>query len=404
MENDSDLEGFGGADIDKNEGYKYFKLVMPKKGEGPTEFVCRLLPTMHSAKTDPKKWRVFHSQHYGYVGVNREKPDSPRARPFGCIRKKGRGGVIEIECTKCKQVEFFQNKRKLREAAILAEHPEWTEKDGAFKEVRKNDPEYRKYNDWLQKHNVSKKFWINVMNPAGEYGVLQLSYTTCEKKLMPLLTTLREEGYDAFNPKSGLWLKFTRSATSFNDVDDAIEVVTEVVTTDTGKKAKIYKEAPMTADQIRGALKTCPDLLKGVVKYITADQIDRLVKCSGDPEEVDAIWPQPGSDKKGPGLKPAALDDALLDEDQPETMAPTPELIEQPALTTLATTPVSDARTKQTFVEESPETEDDEAALTARIKKIQADKAAKAASTAVVTAPPAAVVTNEEEFLAQFNK
>jgi hypothetical protein len=116
------------------------------------------------------------------------------------------------------------------------------------------------------------------------------------EKLIPLLKKLADgtetgEKVDAFDPGSGMWLKFTRSGKIPRVVDNVVPLHGAGREFGNGKKAKISATAPMTQEQIEKALKVCPDLAKDVVKFIEAETIQALVDCSGDPEEVDRIWP-----------------------------------------------------------------------------------------------------------------
>lgn len=341
MDTTNDQDGFGGASLESGfESYKFFKMVQPdpKKGEEQTVLTLRLLPAMHSYR-DKKQWKFFYCQHYGYCGNNPKNPEKPRARPFGCVGKKDRAGNVQVVCAKCVQVDKYFNRRKAREAELLAEH-KIDEKSEAFRTIRKNDPELRKLSDWLQKHNNAKKFWINAMDQQGVFGVLQLSYTTCEKVLVPLLKKLQGEGYDAFDPNKGLWLNFIRSGQGIN-VKDTIEVATTPVDVPgvPGGKAFVYMAAPMTAEQKAKALKICPDLSKDVVKVITPEQVQQLVACSGDPNEVDRIWPQERSPGSGNAHDDEGSDDSaaengalLLDGELSQAMSEIPAALPKVAV------------------------------------------------------------------------
>lgn len=340
-------DGFGGASLENQfEGYKFFKLAMPdpKKGEESTELVLRLLPAMHSYKAD-KKWKFFYAQHYGYFGVNARNPEKPRSRPFGCRRRKDRNGNVTTHCVKCQQVDKYHAQRKAREAELLKSSG-LDEKSIEFKTLKKNDAELTKLAQWLKKHNTSKKFWINAMDANGVFGVLQLSYTTCETVLTPLLKRLQAEGYDAFDPNKGLWLRFIRSGSGVN-VKDTVEVVTEPVDVGGGRKAMIYKEAPMTAEQKAKAVKVCPDLAKDVVKFISDEQVAALVACNGDPEAVDKIWPPERSGKQ------AAEDEGAGDDDASEPEGSSMLTSNVPA-STAAAAATADVTTQQEQKVEAP--------------------------------------------------
>jgi hypothetical protein len=409
------MSGFGKANIETQfDGFKYFKLRTPdpKKGETETSLVLRLLPSMKSYR-DTGEWKFFYGQHYGYAGVNSRDPSKPRSRPFGCIQKKGKNKEIITPCPKCTQMSKMEDRRKAREDELAKQHGfegEEARKSSEFYEIKKSDSKYSQLAAWLSKHNCDKKFWINVMSKDGEYGVLQLSYSTTQEKLIPLLKKLADgtetgEKVDAFDPGSGMWLNFTRSGRIPRVVDNVVPF-TELVDVGNGKKAKMAATAPMTQEQIEKALKVCPDLAKDVVKFIEATTIQQLVDCSGDPEEVDRIWPPENKQVKptAPATTTTSGDEGSVDEGESLVdVGLTPAKAE-------VKTQVTEEPKVETKSEPAPaaEEDDEEAALQRQLEAARAKKAAKlaAASTAASTTTTSAMgksVDNPDDFLAQFN-
>lgn len=407
------MSGFGKANIETQfDGFKYFKLRTPdpKKGETETSLVLRLLPSMKSYR-DTGEWKFFYGQHYGYAGVNSRDPSKPRSRPFGCIQKKGKNKEIITACPKCTQMSKMEDRRKAREDELAKLHGfegEEARKSSEFYEVKKSDAKYKQLADWLSKHNCDKKFWINVMSKDGEFGVLQLSYSTTMEKLIPLLKKLADgtetgEKVDAFDPASGMWLNFTRSGRIPRVVDNVVPY-TELVDVGNGKKAKMASPAPMTNEQIEKALKVCPDLAKDVVKFIDAATIQALVDCSGDPEEVDRIWPP--ADKQA---KPAATSTTTSGDvggvDEGESLVDDDIA---PASTKTETKVETKTEVKEEpKAEETAEEDDEEAAAQRALEAARAKKAAKLAAaktTASASTTPAMgkTVDNPDDFLAQF--
>lgn len=413
------MSGFGKANIETQfDGFKYFKLRTPdvKKGETETTLILRLLPSMKSYR-DSGEWKFFYGQHYGYAGVNPRDASKPRSRPFGCIQKKNRNKEIEVRCPKCDQMTKFETKKKAREDELAKENGIGDDKESRgssdFYEIKKNDKKYQALAQWLSKHNCDKKFWINVMSKDGEFGVLQLSYTTTMEKLIPLLKKLADgtetgEKVDAFDPGAGMWLKFTRSG-KIPRVVDNITVYEELVEVPgTTKKAKVSLSAPMTQEQIEKALKVCPDLKTDVVKFIPVETIQALVDCSGDPEEVDRIW-QPTDkkvEKKAPAVETggvdAATDESFVDDDLG------PPADEKPAEQPKTEVKTQKVETKAEELAPAAEEDDEEAVLLKKAAEARARKeAAKAASAKLgvgtTTAAMGTVVDDPEKFLAQFD-
>jgi uncharacterized C2H2 Zn-finger protein len=416
------MSGFGKANIDNSyDGPKYFKMRTPdpRKNETETVLVLRLLPSMHSYR-DSGQWKFYYGQHYGYAGVNPRDPSKPRARPFGCIQKKNKAKEILERCPKCDQIAQYEAKKKTREDELAKQHgilDEEGRKSPEFYEIKKGDQKYQTFATWLSKHNCDKKFWINAMDRDGNFGMLQLSYTTCEEKLMPLLRKLASgeetgEKVDAFDPSSGIWLKFVRAGKAPR-VQDSVGVFEELVEVAPGKKAKIAQAAPMTTDQIAKALKTCKNLAKDVVKFIDVTTMQKLVDCSGDPAEVDAIWPpedlkkakatekETETTKSGADLSPS---DENLEVGEDENLAgdiaaPAPKV----EVKTEAKTPAPAQAAPQVSEEDA-----EEAALKAQMealarRKAEKAAAAKAASAQTTTPGLGASVDNPDDFLAQFS-
>jgi hypothetical protein len=418
------MSGFGKANIDTQyDGPQYFKMRTPdvRKGETETTMVLRLLPSMHSYR-DSGQWKFYYGQHYGYAGVNSRDPSKPRARPFGCIQKKNKQKEILVACPKCTQMAQFEAKKEARESELAKEHGVGDSKEERnakeFYEIKKNDQKFQTFASWLSKHNCDKKFWINAMDRDGKFGQLQLSYTTTEEKLMPLLRKLSSgeetgEKVDAFDPGSGIWLKFTRSGKAPR-VIDTITVFEELVDLGGGKKAKVAQPAPMTQEQIEKALKTCKDLAKDVVKFIDAETIQRLVNCSGDPEEVDAIWPQEEFKKAAPksevkqNVSDDSFNDDLTNDETPgidfKAKAEELRLAEvkaQAAKAEAEALAVQQALAAKVVVEE----DDEEAALMKQLAEAKARKAAKVAAEKTQSAVGmGSTVDDPMKFLESFGK
>lgn len=329
-----DLSGFGNVNLDGNgQGYKFWQLHEPEEGKDTYELILRLLPAMHSYK-DTGEWNFYYGQHYGHVGVNASNPDKPRARPFGCIQKRdNKTKKVERQCPKCTQYDAYDAKAKARAQELLAalqkKDPSITEKSDEFKKAKKEDVKYKALAAWLRSNNCDRKIWINAMDQAGNFGVLKLSYKTFKDLLKPLLKKLRDQDkVDAFSPAEGRWLRFTRTGSN-PLVTDGVEVysVEQEMTNAAGKKVKAKEEqaAPMTNEQIRKALKTCPDLAKDVVKFIDAATIQKLVDSSGDPEETDRIWPPTEAKKDDEGEPEAEKVQAKPEPVQAKKPAPAPD-------------------------------------------------------------------------------
>lgn len=258
--------------------YKNWKLKAPDSSKGESVFVLqdlRILPPMHSL-AEKGKWAMYHGQHFGYAG-NAKEPGKVRQRPFQCIEQTDfRTKIVTVACVAC---EVIAEKRAERDA-----------REAEYKQKGKTESEIRELLEpltgWLKKHNCDRKWHINVMNRAGEFGVLQISHTLKKTLDVKLEEVRTKKKIDPMLPDQGVWLRFSRMGKF--PVQDAVEVVM-AGDDEVGFKTE---RAPLTDAQCDQAEKVCPDLATGVVKAISSSQIAQLVACSGDPDEVDRIWLQ----------------------------------------------------------------------------------------------------------------
>lgn len=390
------IEGFGSASVEQEfDGFKIFKLKTPdeKKQESQTELIVRLLPPMHSLKADPTGWRRFYGNHYGHYGNNPRNPEKPRPRPFGCIQDKNfKSGEIRVHCPKCDQMEVYRGKQKRRQEEIVAANPHLSkienekDREKAIRDLCKPDKVFATYSEWLRKHNCDKKWWINVMAKDGSFGVLQLSHDTFKKKLEIKLKEWRDnKKLDVFHPIKGVWLRFTRTGQNPR-VTDEVNLYTETVEKDGDTYEKIM-HAAMTPDQIKRALKVCPDLAKDCVVVLPKEKIQALIDTKGDQDKVDLIWDGEKKESKSVGTS-SSLEDSL---DEPDTSTKEPETASQGKAETKVETKAEP---------EAAAEDDDEAKALAALAAARARKEAKAKAAA--SPPPSSASDDPEDFLATF--
>lgn len=338
--------GFGIPNYGGNNDTTYWKLLRLKspdisKGETVFSLILRLLPPMHSL-AESGKWAIYFGQHFGYAG-NGKEPGKARQRPFGCIKKEDfRTKMVTVACDACDAIDHRREERDAREAE--------------YKAAGKSESEIRELlgplTDWLKRHNCDRKWFINVMDQQGNFGVLQISHTL-KKVLDEKMRSLREEdGIDPMLPDQGVWFKFTRMGKF--PVQDNVEVLTESVKVEGVGNVKKTVLAPLTAEQCEQALKICPDLAKDVVKFISGPQIKALVNCSGDPDEVDRIWQMGASAKTERSPAPAVKRDEVSEIERLKA-----ELARLQKAQTPPVVPMSEAAAK-TGVVENPVVSDDD--------------------------------------------
>lgn len=286
--------------------HKNYKLKSPDASKGETVFVLpdlRILPPMHSLG-EKGTWAKYYGQHFGYPGQGKE-PGKPKQRPFACIQQTDfRTKMVTVPCSACDVIDEKSAERKAREAE--------------YKTEGKSDDDIcellEPLTTWLKKHNCDRKWHINVVDRAGNFGVLQISHTL-KKALDVKIDELRNKRkIDPIAVDGGVWFRFSRMGKF--PVQDAVEYV--MSESDDGSFR--IERCPLTEAQCEQAEKICPDLATGVVKTISAAQINLLVACSGDPEEVDRIWalgtkaaPAP---ERSPVAKPVAKAPVVTEGDE----------------------------------------------------------------------------------------
>ena len=352
---------FGTANVNgSSEGFESFSLVKlktPKKEGETTELVARLLPPMKSY-SETGKWGFYYKQHFGYYGTNPNNPAKNRARPFACVEELDSDRNVVVACPEC---EMIESKRKLKQQLL------------------NKGEDANSLNDWLFRHNLNCKVWINAMTPEGKFIVLQLTHKTVKTVLKPFLKKLDEKfNTNALDPHKGVWLKFTRTGVG-RDATDKVECDTETRVLEDGTEAEVRKMSCLTPEQIQKALKICPDLAKdpnaGMVRTLSVEKIRELVNCDGDPTTVDRIF---GDSKTTTASSYDADDD--VDTETSSNPASTP------AVSTAASVVVT-----------TPSIDDEEAKLMAQMAALKERKARETA-TATVSSQNA-----PEDFLAQFS-
>lgn len=265
--------GFGKAKFGKNaEVYsKIFKL------EDGKELIVRLLPPMKSLAANGT-WAVYQAVHYGYYGINKKDPSKVSARPFKCIEEKNfKTGMITRSCPEC--VEIKLKKELLEERTAQLEKR--TDMTAEEKKVVLAPLE-----NFVRKHNVDRKWYINVMDLSGAFGFLTISHRL-KKQLDDLIQKINnDEGVDPFDLDNGAWFNFRRNGKKLAVIDtvEAVYAKEEV----NGRRVNVLKMAPLTEQQQASALAQCSDLSE-VVRSISVDQMNLLVGSSGDPDDVDRI-------------------------------------------------------------------------------------------------------------------
>lgn len=275
------IRAFGTAKLGSSTFVKTGKVI---KGEN---FIRILPPLGNLAETG--EWRKYFSTHWGWSGINVRDNTKRVARPFRCIQDKDRRtGIVRQECPACTSYEEREAKAKEYEAQLRSKGMGDDEIKTAMEETNKE----------LQDFRSERKWYVNVVYKDGKVGDFKLNHKDHMTRIMTLIQGTPEnpksgvllgEGIDPFAPDQGVWFKIIRSGNGVQP-PDSVEIEQEFVDASNPRKGKITLMAPLSDEAAAKALDECRslDTLGGYV--LSYKQIEALVKSSGDPEEVDAIF------------------------------------------------------------------------------------------------------------------
>ena len=285
-----------------------------KPKAGPGDNYIRVLPPMFSL-AEAGKWAVYRTTHWGYSGAHPSDPTKTVVRPFLCIEESnGRTKMVTQVCPECDNYREKLDAKNAKEAELKA--------GGMDAETLKSTLKSR--NDWLQAHGPERKWYLNVKYKDGTFGDYKINHKIHKKGIDAKISELAAKyKIDALDPEQGVWFNIKRIGNGF-DPPDVIEIGTKAVDIGDGQVASVVEKAPLSLEDWDKASKTCRDLTTLGGSVLTFDQIKALVKCSGAPEEVDAIFGNKlggaGAPKPTQAAAPAAA--AQEDDDEPVNEAP----------------------------------------------------------------------------------
>lgn len=344
------MEGFGIPNYgsDSSSGGSYIKFFRLKEGSN----VYRLLPPVGKLAAKGQ-WRVYLSNHYGYVTPSKRDPHKTNLRTFRCIEDRDwNTKVVRVACPECELI-------KEREATLKAVTAS-LESKGMNREQISRDEKVVQLSGWLRAHNVDRKWHINAINPSGEVGVLLIS-NKLKKQLDERMAEVKARGLDPLLPDQGVWFNFRRTGKGIETTD-----VCEVVREEMGDGSERIKRAPIDKMQVGSIIAQLPEDLSEVLTRLTTNQIEMLTKYGSDPEEAEKIF-------NGVQIRATA-----------STPAPTP----------MAAAPAPVVSANNSELE----------ALRRRMAELEASAPAPVAAPVAPVAPAAAPsVVDEDDFLSKYN-
>lgn len=270
----SESDGFSDPSYGGEASWVRVKLKSNKDGS-PVKLRVRILPPY---KTKNGKWKRYRGLHFGFKGRDTKDATKTRLRPFECVQDKNmRTGVILCECAQCTSYELKYQARKKKMAELMAKGKSEKEAQTLTQDL----------GTWLKDYNNDRKWEMAVMLEDERFAFLTLSHKSTVKLEAFIKKMKDERQIDPLKLSEGLWIEITRTGTG-TQADDSFDFVPEMIEVQ-GQRIPVPKKAPLSRAQIDRALEVLPPLDEINVK-LTPAQIERLVECSGDPEEVDAIF------------------------------------------------------------------------------------------------------------------
>jgi hypothetical protein len=235
--------------------------------KSPTErvLVMRIAPAIKDL-SECGEWSLFYKTHFGY-SLPFDRKDGTRSSfpaTFLCVEKTDRDGTVRVACPECEEARQLKDK--------LEKRCEQLKNDGKTPdEIETSTLAYRK---WLKDHNRDGKWHLLAKNLDGKWGILMIN-NKCKKRLEISIKKLLERNIDPLDADKGVWFRFYREGTKFNEIEDYVEVVTEEQTDgSTRLKYDAFTSADLTA------LEKLPSLSE-VGRRLDAEQIGQIVSSGG---------------------------------------------------------------------------------------------------------------------------
>lgn len=253
-----------------NRGYvkrKYFRIQEGKSN------IYRVLPPFGSlAESSPTKIAAYHAIFF-------LKGASGKNRPVKTIMEKGRDGTYLRRCPIFDKVEAL----KVQLNAI-AQDPNYDQNLVKAKAEQ------------LDSLRLDKSYYVNVMNQAGEIGVLSMRYTAYQS-LKKRLEELASEGIDPISPgpNNGVFFDFKRYKNDQGRVVYEVETSTRTKRDETGRPVKEYNWAPID-DQVLKRMETEASDLGKMYKTFSLEEMNLLATL--DPKTIDSVLAKPEAAKE----------------------------------------------------------------------------------------------------------
>lgn len=219
--------------------------------------------------------------------------------PFGSLSDKGRISqfweVFWIEGTggRKKPVPSIFNKAK--DGTVLQQDPlkdRVLALDATVKKMRAEgapEAQTKALADKVFRMGPDKSYYLNVLTPNNEIGVLKIKYTSWQA-FLERLDELSKEGVDPINvgPENGIFFDFKRKKDDKGKVVYTVDVATRTSKDpNSGKTIKEYMSAPIDENILKRMETEAQDLTK-LFTQLTPDQ--QALVATLDPQTIDRVF------------------------------------------------------------------------------------------------------------------
>lgn len=221
-----------------------------------------------------------------------------RKYPVVCIRETNQDKKVLVSCPIFDKIEFLK-----KQLEAMQKNPETA-----------NSPQTKKMADRLKDYNVDKAYYLNVVNKAGEIGILKIKYTALQD-LKATIKNLNNEGINAIGagPNDGVFLDFRRIEDDTGRVSYKVDAAKITVKNpQTGRPSLEYDWSPLTPE-IMNRMETEAAELSKIYRKLELDKLEQLATL--DPDTIDAVMSAARSVSKDEAT------DAMDDVEEVETVS-----------------------------------------------------------------------------------
>lgn len=264
---------------------KKTKTYLPKLKEGNN--IYRIIPPIFScSKTG--EFQVKHKVHFGFYG---EADDSgkQRMRVFECPEEgyyDARKKVFNItkECAECKKIRDAKDVLKTLAAQLTMKGMNSDLANQKALEL----PEAAEMVDFLNKHNMDEKFYLNVLTQDDQIGLLKVPRGTGKDINTFCKEYSEKRKRDPMGVATGVWINISRAGKGRFSTTYKVEAHTIQKEMD-GDIVDVPFTSVIPEETLARLTDECFDL-HTLFNRVTCDEVTKMVNSGYDPTVIDGIF------------------------------------------------------------------------------------------------------------------